>query len=423
MSLFGKTFESLVKNKRSYSEATIFPVLTAQALLEGKAHQRVLEKLKTIVALPNNYYEALYEKLIHHYVEFVQVLPEENYGELGSLLNRGLGTAFHLCEQYKKNNPQNANHLVLYVLFSASLLKLIACVNNNRRINLCTQEGHYIDAWNPYRGSLVDKKADFYKIRHLSELPNDAEQYLTVLLARQLMPEDGFCWIAEREDMLRVWIGLLSGQEEMAKRFQREFVIAQKYAKELFNFKGYPITAEMIKSGELDDIEAFLKWLKESMAKGETPINTKEADVHVVDGGLFVAIDALLDKYEKKKGKKTDRKKMHKQFDQTGLSQDKLSKGEVQKLKVIGKGMANLLGGKASQQGPHAKVEPSKAQGVKQGVLISNPRALLDKVGAVPSKSRYVLGAVLKSLKLAALPALKAQTAARQAPTNAPSGK
>ena len=61
-------------------EPELLPLFSAEELLSSERRQQLLKVLPSLSQLPSKEYQSLYLRLIQHYAEFVQQLPETKNG-------------------------------------------------------------------------------------------------------------------------------------------------------------------------------------------------------------------------------------------------------------------------------------------------------------------------------------------------------
>ena len=86
------------KSVQNYTEASIFPILTANQLVPAADQRSYLTKLNERLRLPKEHFDALYAELLTSFIQYVQVLPSRYGGRLGSMIYEGMHRA-HLAIQ------------------------------------------------------------------------------------------------------------------------------------------------------------------------------------------------------------------------------------------------------------------------------------------------------------------------------------
>lgn len=316
-----KAAKSMTQRIRSYQEESLFPVLQADQLLASPKTQALQQQIQQYADLPEDYYQAIYTALITNFAEYVQVLPSIEGGLLGSLLDEGLRRAFLALQLYLENSEKvEKDPVEAYAIFSAALTLDLRKVLANKKIIISDATGAYVDEWLPFEGSLVDR-ALYYKIRHFNRSLTYMSPYITLVLARQIMPLEGFSWIAEDTRLLNMWLAGLSGDEEGAGTLGHFLQLAKKQL-QLQQAGGgtlpfnLPIEIKMPNETELG--EAFWKWLKNKLAGGD--YNSADSNVHVVSTGILLVTPKIFQEFCATRNL-SNWSLVEKQFNSLGLAQ------------------------------------------------------------------------------------------------------
>src|SRR3989338_1683866 len=272
----------------TYQEGYVLPVLTAEELTFGARHKGLLRQIRDLAEMPSDDYDRTYGDLIHHFMEFVQVLPHKTNGILGSLLNYSLARAVAVFFRYCQLRKNQTTPLIKFAVFSAALLKDVGRVISNQRIVMVDEEGEYIDDWNPFSGSLL-RQSKFYKMYPIAAFYLRIESEVTPLLARQLLTRDAFLWLSSDLILFADWLSALLSQEEIGSKeitwilgiIKRDDILAI-----LNSLEGAAV--EMHEPAATKDAEAFYQWLKSEIENGKIDVNKEDASVHVVREGVLI---------------------------------------------------------------------------------------------------------------------------------------
>lgn len=281
------------KNKtlkaQAYKPGMRLPVLSASLLLGSKQYQVLFERLRELAGLEGELYESLYQNFIYRFVEFVQVLPKQIDDPLCSLMNESLMGGINALNQFVFSN-KSVTALERYAMFTAATLLDVASVVVNQKIFITDKEGAFVKQWEPFVGSMTEDSAhEFYKIMPLSSIYLRSTHSITPIIARQLLPEKGFHWIASDLKILTDWLEALRGDDAGgAGRFTR---IIQLFLHN--NIEGLvntlpAVTISMEESPATTHADAFFSWLKEGLATNQIKVNTADAGVHVTTEGVFL---------------------------------------------------------------------------------------------------------------------------------------
>lgn len=282
--------QSVLVNKNEskqqyYKLGHLLPIMAANELLQSRQHQNTFRKFKDIVGISQEHFEALYEKLVWNFSEFVQVLPLQIQGPLYGILNQGLLRASKALQNYLQSGYE-PDALYNYAIYSAALLLDVSRVVMQYKIIIADAEGIYLDEWRPFEGSLVGK-GQFYKIYSTASVYQRLQQSLTILLAKQLMPDMGLHWIAGNPQVFADWLDALIGDERQGGRVALE--LAKVRREDFLLDANLPqVFVEMNEPIATQHGESFLTWLKNGLANNEIKVNTTDASVHVVNEGILV---------------------------------------------------------------------------------------------------------------------------------------
>ncbi len=270
-----------------YQEGSLLPIMTAEVLLAAGRHRAVLSQLKATCGLPEEYYDAFYVPAIESFVEFVQVLPTEFTGPLCGMMNEGIARAMIALQTYQFKHQGQVDPLKSYAAFTAGLFRDISHVLMNQTVVLTDEDGNCIDNWHPLHGSMVGR-AEFYRLLPHASVYQRLDVTLRHLLARQLMPEQGYQWIACDLHVLADWFDAVSGEEggggalvHTLSYMKREDVVALQNSL-------VQVSVTQKESPATEHGQAFYRWLTDGLEKQNIKVNTADAAVHVVDQGVFL---------------------------------------------------------------------------------------------------------------------------------------
>ncbi len=285
-------------------------------LAEGRRHG-LLQNITQSCAMPSTRFNDLCLKLVHNFIHHCQRLPEtanSYYALPGGLLDHALNrteAALHLFRHSLVHDHDDdlseEQHLWLYALFSASILQGIGKLQLDYKIDQFGANGQLLTRWNP----LCDKLSavgTYYHYEFLQGSEDDLRRRLNLLLARQLMPESGFAWIAGDPTVLAVWLALLHEDPNAAgilgaileradgiaiQRDLNEFLIRHNGTggarpSKMNTF----IDATPEANPEKDRLlgAEFIKWLTQEIQKGEFHIN--KAPLMLIPAGIVMSREA-----------------------------------------------------------------------------------------------------------------------------------
>ena len=290
-----------VMQTKIYQLGQVLPVWPSAKLLAATRHQTLFHEIHELSALPEAHFKALYRPAINHYAEFVQVLAEEPSGGLGGLLNLGLARGVLALRQFatEAGSKIDADPLVNYAIFTAGLFFDVAKVISQQEIAICTNAGNYMQAWYPYLGSMVEQHLEFYKIYPYETSVYQALNHdAAALLARQMMPSEGFAWLSSDLELFIDWLASLRGEQgEGGRKISRWFslICMEDILIFLKNLPQVPVEAITPAAPEFED-QMYI-WLREGIANGSITVNTHEAGVHILDNGILYLNNELFKRF------------------------------------------------------------------------------------------------------------------------------
>src|SRR5579871_3450792 len=194
----------------NYLEHSLFSVMAADELLRNVRWQAVLNQIRQAITLPDEHYQSVYQDLLANFAAFVQVLPVNPGGYLGTILDEGLHRALFAVQSYLETvTDADMDPLFAYAVFSAALLVDVRKVLANKKIMISDTNGIFISEWQPFAGPMEPNS--FYKIRNYSQPISRLSPYLTTVLALKVMPEKGYLWLCEDYSLLNMWLAALNG--------------------------------------------------------------------------------------------------------------------------------------------------------------------------------------------------------------------
>src|SRR5262245_40793971 len=95
----GKVMSSTLSG--TTASGSLYPIKTARFLLAQTKRQLLVEKIKKNCGLEESHFATLYQPVIDHFAEFVQALPMQRGGKIGSMLDYGLIRAGLVLQAYQ----------------------------------------------------------------------------------------------------------------------------------------------------------------------------------------------------------------------------------------------------------------------------------------------------------------------------------
>lgn len=197
-----------------------YPIRTANALLSQKQLVPFLKKMPTIVNAPDQVYLSLYYQTLIQFAECVQGLPAiktKSYNYYGGILDLAVERTYLTLMSYRKEYPlkdTNPEHmppklaLWTYALFTLGLFYGIGEMGATYWITVTDDRGHNGIRWIPFQEPMARFGSHYrYSFEFMSR--DDLAQKSAPILARQLMPYEGFTWIANDKEVFEYWLRIL----------------------------------------------------------------------------------------------------------------------------------------------------------------------------------------------------------------------
>lgn len=283
-------------------------------LLAEEKRLKLVKQIRELTALEDSRYESCCAVLLANLVNYCQLLPEtanSYYSQPGGVVDFALNrteAALSLFKEFMVVGPDETlsdeQRLWQYALLSAGLLQGIGKLFVDYEVNLLDSNNQVLKQWNPLLESLTNTGTQ-YAYEFEKEGDVDFRRRLNLLLAKALMPQSGFDWIASDEQVLAVWLALLhedlrSAGTLGALLIRANAIAIHRYILE-FMGKGHgqrtlPYgragtfsggTPESITDKELAIGVEVLNWLNKSLEEGKIMIN--KAPLYMVPGGMLMS--------------------------------------------------------------------------------------------------------------------------------------
>lgn len=307
--------------KKNAPPATALPkdaqrMINAEALLADEKRSALWQQIREACVLDDARFELLGQSLLHNLGHYCQQLPEASnsyYSQAGGLLDYALNrtdAALNLFRQYliRENNAPYSEQQQLwqYALLSAALLQGIGKLMVAYELRLYDNGGQASGTWNPLLGSL-SLAGSYYSYQFRKEPDHAFRCRLNSLIARAIMPGEGFNWIASDEQVLAVWLALLNEDPYSARTLGAILIqadaIAIQRALNQMNTKtqgarsgryGLAGTFAGGAGESVSDMEQqlgrdFIQWMQEQLASGALVIN--KAPLLMVPDGLLLTTE------------------------------------------------------------------------------------------------------------------------------------
>lgn len=310
-----KGFQEVMKKQPPKREVPHDPdlmlVKMADELLNNDKAKEAIKKFPNLLSLSAENFDSLCKSLINNYAEFVQELPETRGGYFclkGGILEHALrrsSIALSILRSYFLPNGDEKAPLTqpqtlwAYAIFTAGMLQGIGKVAVDLHAELYDRSHRHLKEWSPLDGSMVTNGA-YYKYDFDNPFPDDFRNRATLLLARQLMPVDGFRWLASNKDLFAIWLALLDDDHRGARNLGPILWRADLLAiQEFYDQHGLVADPKLLEGLELpegediippekaaDAVAAFQEWLKEKLKSKEFSLG--DGPVVAVPGGAVL---------------------------------------------------------------------------------------------------------------------------------------
>ena len=209
--------KSNTKKTVPLTDITLFK--SCEVLLADDRRQRLISDIQKNCGFEPDRFTLLHATLIESLIKHLQLLPEtanSYYAHLGGMLDNALNrteAAMALFRQFvivgAKEQYSEDQKLWAFALFSAALLQGIGKLYVDFTIKRHDKSGKIIAQWNPLLDALTAEGAG-YTYTFEKETSVDFRKRLNLLIAKLLMSEEGFAWVASDSKVLAVWLALLN---------------------------------------------------------------------------------------------------------------------------------------------------------------------------------------------------------------------
>ncbi len=386
MFIKGSTEKSNLPKSRAYKPGSRLSIYPVTSLLAPKQHAFLIEQLAKLSGLSSEQHDLLYKQFIFNFVEFVQVLPTKIDDALGSLMNEGLVRGINALHAMVSSHESIAL-LERYAVFTAAVLLDIANVVTNQKVFITDEEGRFVEEWRPFEGPLTKvPHAEFYKLMPLASNYLRSAYSITTILARQLLPKEGFSWLTSDLGVFTDWLEALQGEDSGGVgRFVRAIQLSKRPGVEEW-VSGLPaVNVTQAESPATVHADAFFAWLKEGLAKKQIKVNTADAGVHVTPGGVFIEKAGVFKQFVDLYVVPVNLFSVFQQFGNLfGLT--KLS-GTDYRIAQLFSDYPDASQSKYSAS--FTGVLPSRPNQIREGVLIADPNLVFTH-GEIPSPTPYL---------------------------------
>lgn len=193
----------------------IIPSLSGKELLNKPEVIDILYCIKNLISCPNKMYRKLYTSTLRHVAEFCQAMPysEKEFNEEYGFLKRQLNLTLAALKLRRGILfPKNAGAESIateeaqwtYAIFSASLVKNLYQLDENREISRYHLQGDPIDIESPITGSLY-KKSLYYSMRFVPDKSINKIDVFMAALSQHIFPTLAISWLSTNTYLFKLW--------------------------------------------------------------------------------------------------------------------------------------------------------------------------------------------------------------------------
>ena len=278
----------------AYLRGQLLPCYHGSQLLSYPSLNATLLKLDKMLNFSKQESQFLWTPLLNNFADFVQIFPTYYGGPLQGLLVQGLQRSILGLEYLIHHETSQAtSKLERYAVCSAMLLSNIRQVVIGHKCIVTESKGSFKENWDPYRGPICDR-GDFYKIHPRAQFYASLIGHIDLILARQLMPEEGFSWIASDYEIFSDWLNTLTGQYSGgAGKIAHILRFIKENTSQLPVISLDSLDIEVLDSPDTAHADDFFNWIRQHLDSGKLSINAADSMIHTTEAGMFVQLERL----------------------------------------------------------------------------------------------------------------------------------
>ncbi len=277
-------------------------VQSAERLIASPERQMLVQAIEDLTRVTPAHFEALYRHALRNYAAYVQQLPASeahHHAGLGGLLDHGLEAAvFALKLRRGHLLPPGAPTEVIdgqadlwsYACFTAVLLHDIGKPAVDQNVDLFDKHGRALGPWDPWSGPM---QAQTYEARFVRNRNFRMHQRAAPLLARLIVPPDGFRWLASEREVLAAWLAVISGMPEDVGPLGQIVEEADRLSTAADLTGG--VTRQTLTARVRPLHERLVTGLRYLIDRGALQLNRPDAAGWLVDDELWLVVKTALD--------------------------------------------------------------------------------------------------------------------------------
>lgn len=203
------------------------PILSAKALLADRGREKHINKLASLVSVPERHFYELYRSPVERFAEFVQQIPASeahHHAGPGGMLDHTLEVvmaALSIRRGYLLPPGSSVEifakkqDLWTYAVFTGSILHDIGKPLTDQVIHRYSMDVEAIGTWNPLLGPMTPGSG-YYRVTFARRRAYRLHEKVAPMLASVVLPPAALAWLASDKEVLSAWLSALSGGFEEA---------------------------------------------------------------------------------------------------------------------------------------------------------------------------------------------------------------
>ena len=267
---------------------------------ERAGHIQAIEDLTRVTSA---HFETLYRQALRNYAAYVQQLPASeahHHAGIGGLLDHGLEAAVYALKLRRAHLlPPGAPTEVIdaqadlwsYACFTAVLLHDIGKPAVDQVVTLFDERGRELGPWDPWCGPM---QAYAYEARFVRKRDYRLHQRAALLLARFVVPPEGFRWLTLERAVLAAWLSVVSGTPEDAGPLGQIVEDADRLSTAA-DLTGSSAARQTPTARVRPLHERLITGLRHLIDHGELPLNRPGAAGWLIGDELWLVVKTALD--------------------------------------------------------------------------------------------------------------------------------
>ena len=283
-----------------------YPVLTAKSLL--KPHREMVQEARSIVGLPRQHWDALYQTAIERFALYVQELPASevhHHSGRGGLLAHGIEVMVNALRiRTGKLLPPNADaetvtrfkDLWTYAVFTAALAHDLGKPITDVRVDLFDATGGSLPTWSPFTAPMGQTKSvRSYAVSYVHKRAYVSHQRASSLYVHHIVPDVGLNWLLSDTDVFFHWTNCITGHDDEAGLLGQIIHDADRQSVAA-NLAGDQVNVSSAATTSRKPLhQRVMTCLRNQIDQGNLPLNRDGAAGWIVDGQVWLVVKRALD--------------------------------------------------------------------------------------------------------------------------------